>query len=42
MIRDLLKLLKALISDLRHDINQVELFYIDDTPRALGTKIRRL
>jgi len=41
MLRDLITLLKALISDLRAEHSDVNYFYIDERPKALGSKIRR-
>lgn len=41
MLRDLYRLLKALISDLRAEQSKVNYFYVDERPRALGTKLRR-
>lgn len=41
MLRDLARLLKALACDIRASITKTEVFYLDDTPRVLGTKLRR-
>lgn len=41
MFKDLARLIKALACDIRASLTKTEVFYLDDTPRVLGSKLRR-
>ena len=41
MFKAFIRLLIALVSDLRRELNKTDLYISSNTPKALGTKIKR-